>query len=131
MPGTLTISTLSDGTNSTSATNCISGSAKAWVRFTSSTGTISASYNVSSVTRNGTGDYTVNFTNALADANYSKVISVGWVTASTLAGLIYADATSGAVYQAPTTSAFRFVTVTSNNLANVADVGTASVAVFR
>jgi hypothetical protein len=72
MPGTLVITTLSDGTNSTSATNCIQGSAKAWVNF-NGTGTpaIRASYNVSSITDNGTGDYTVNFTNAFADANYA------------------------------------------------------------
>ncbi len=44
---------------------------KAWVNF-DGTGTpsIRASYNVSSITDNGTGDYTVNFTSALADANY-------------------------------------------------------------
>ena len=71
MPGTLTISTLSDGTNSTSATNCIQGSAKAWVNFNGSTAAIRASYNVSSVTKNGTGDYTLNFTNAMSDANYA------------------------------------------------------------
>lgn len=71
MAGTLTISTLSDGTNSTSATNCISGSAKAWVCFNGTNGSIKASYNVSSITRNGTGDYTVNFTNAMTDANYA------------------------------------------------------------
>ena len=72
MAGTLTISTLSDGTNSTSSTNCIQGSAKAWVNFNGSSGiTVNASYNISSVVRNGTGDYTINFTNALVDANYS------------------------------------------------------------
>lgn len=71
MAGTLVISTLSDGTNSTSSTNCISGSAKAWARFDGSTGTIAASYNVSSVTRSATGQYVVNFTNALSTANYS------------------------------------------------------------
>jgi hypothetical protein len=70
MAGTLVISTLSDGTNSTSATNCISGSAKAWVNFAGSTATIRASYNVSSITRNTTGQYFVNLTNALADTNY-------------------------------------------------------------
>lgn len=45
---------------------------KAWVNF-NGTGTVAirASFNVSSITDNGTGDYTVNFTNALADANYS------------------------------------------------------------
>lgn len=47
--------------------------AKAWVNFngTTSPGTIRSSYNVSSITKNGTGDYTVNFTTAMADANYS------------------------------------------------------------
>jgi len=76
MAGTLTISTLSDGTNSTSSTNCIQGSAKAWVNYKgTATRGINASYNVSSVTFNGTGDYTINFTNALADANYSFAAS--------------------------------------------------------
>ena len=45
---------------------------RAWVNF-NGTGTvaISASGNVSSITDNGTGSYTVNFTNAMPDANYS------------------------------------------------------------
>lgn len=47
-------------------------SARAWVNF-NGTGTVAirASGNVSSITDNGTGDYTVNFTTAMADANYS------------------------------------------------------------
>jgi hypothetical protein len=52
--------------------------AKAWVNFngTASPGTIRSSYNVSSVTKNGTGDYTVNFpVGALADANYALSIN--------------------------------------------------------
>lgn len=45
---------------------------KAWVNF-NGTGTVAirASGNVSSITDNGTGDYTVNFTNAMPDVNYS------------------------------------------------------------
>lgn len=45
---------------------------KAWVNF-NGTGTVAirAAFNVSSITDNGTGDYTVNFTNALVDANYA------------------------------------------------------------
>jgi hypothetical protein len=38
---------------------------------TTSLGTIRSSYNVSSVTKNGTGDYTVNFATPMADANYA------------------------------------------------------------
>ena len=46
--------------------------AKAWVNFNGSgTVAIIASGNVTSVTDNGTGDYTINFTTAMADANYA------------------------------------------------------------
>lgn len=45
---------------------------KAWVNFDGTgTPTINDSFNVSSITDNGTGDFTLNFTNALKDANYS------------------------------------------------------------
>jgi hypothetical protein len=42
------------------------------------TGTVAirGSFNVTSITDNGTGDYTVNFTTAMPDANYS-VVAVG------------------------------------------------------
>lgn len=48
------------------------GVAKAWVNF-NGTGTIAIrdSYNVSSLTDIGTGDYDINFTNAMANANYA------------------------------------------------------------
>jgi len=46
---------------------------RAWVRWVGSSGAVTASYNVSSVTRNSTGNYTVNFTTSLADANYAPI----------------------------------------------------------
>lgn len=51
-------------------------SARAWVNF-NGTGTVAirASGNVSSITDNGTGDYTVNFTTAMMDANYSLIVA--------------------------------------------------------
>jgi len=50
---------------------------RAWVNFNGKSATIvpRAAYNVSSITDNGTGDYTVTFTSALADANYSAVMT--------------------------------------------------------
>jgi len=57
--------------------------AKAWVNFDGTLATPitpRASYNVSSVTKNGTGDYTVNFATAMADANYSANISSSGTT---------------------------------------------------
>lgn len=45
---------------------------KAWVNFNgTSTVSIRASYNVSSITDNGTGDYTVSFATVMDNANYS------------------------------------------------------------
>jgi hypothetical protein len=59
----------------------VSGSApmyacRAWVNF-NGTGTVAirASGNVSSITDNGVGDYTINFTTAMPDANYAVVFS--------------------------------------------------------
>lgn len=55
---------------------------RAWVNF-DGTGVVAirASGNVSSITDNGTGDYTVNFTTAMADANHAAIITSG-VTAN-------------------------------------------------
>jgi len=52
---------------------------RAWVNF-NGTGTVAirASGNVSSITDNGTGDYTVNFTNAMPNANYATVTAGGF-----------------------------------------------------
>lgn len=51
---------------------------RAWVNF-NAVGTIAirASGNVSSITDNGTSDYTINFTTAMPDANYSVVATIG------------------------------------------------------
>jgi hypothetical protein len=49
---------------------------RAWINFDGTSGSIGTgrgSGNVSSVTDNGTGDYTVNFTNAMPDGNYAAV----------------------------------------------------------
>lgn len=44
---------------------------------------VNGSFNVSSVLDNGTGDYTINFTTAMPDANYSANVSAYYITAST------------------------------------------------
>ena len=71
---TLRLTTISNqsGSSSVPSDTVINGSAKAWVNF-NGTGVVAirASFNVSSITDNGTGDYTVNFTVAMVDANYS------------------------------------------------------------
>ena len=62
---------------STSMANAVNGSAKAWVNFNGSgTVAIRQSYNVSSITDNSNGDYTVNFSTAFADTNYAPIVTV-------------------------------------------------------
>ena len=96
---------------------------RAWVNFNGSTAAIRASFNVSSVTRNGTGDYTLNFTTALPDANYSVAGSAG--NAGANASIIFGYQTA-----VPTTSTFRFATGASNTGTSV-DYTYTGVAVFR
>ena len=110
-----------DGTESTDVTNVINGSAKAWVNF-DGTGTVAIrdSFNVGSITDNGTGDYTVNFTNAMVDADYSVVATSGYHTVTW--GLIYFNA-------AFTSSACRFITTSPSE--GDADNQIVCVSVFR
>jgi hypothetical protein len=75
---------------------------RAWVNF-NGTGTVAirASGNVSSITDNGTGDFTVNFTTAMPDANY-VCNATGQQDITNTNKYITAPFTSN-----PTTSAFR------------------------
>lgn len=74
-----------DGNGTQTGTLC-----RAWVNF-NGTGTVAirASFNVSSITDNGTGDYTVNFITAMPDTNYAPLATIylasnsqGWATSS-------------------------------------------------
>ena len=69
---TLEVSNLNDGTTTVATTFVTNGSAKAWVNFNGG-GTIAArdSFNVSSLTDHTTGQYSTNFANSMANANYS------------------------------------------------------------
>jgi len=102
-PISLTSPTLTTPNINSAQVPTVSGTAplymcRAWVNFAGTTGTIRNSGNVTSVTRAGTGLYTVNFTTALANANYAVSASAG--SGGSVAGL------SVASYQAvPTTSA--------------------------
>jgi hypothetical protein len=96
--------------------------AKAWVNFngTTSPGTIRSSYNVSSVTKNGTGDYTVNFATAMADANYSPILSVGDASTTT-------TNYSANIKPSQTTAAFGILNQSSGGLDTDLNIFTATV----
>ena len=71
--GTINVDTLTASTGVLATQNGMTGIAKAWVTFNGSTGTINGSFNVGSITKNTTGDYTINFTTAMPSVNYCWV----------------------------------------------------------
>jgi hypothetical protein len=77
--------------------------------------------NVTSITDNGTGDYTVNFTNAMPDANYA--VAVGGATTNS-------GAAFGVGNSAPTSSAYRLIAFGYNGAA-LTDQSNIYVAIFR
>jgi len=120
---TLNTVNITNGTDSITVEGAVKGSAKAWVNFNGNgTVAIRASYNVSSITDNGTGDYTVNFTNALADANYAFTVD-GYQT--TTANTCNSQVTG----QTVTTTALR-VQTTNSSFVLVDSLGV-SVSIFR
>jgi hypothetical protein len=92
---------------------------RAWVNF-NGTGTVAirGSGNVSSITDNGTGDYTINFTIAMTDANYAVC---GSAFGNVLYSIMSPDGT-------PSTTAVQVIT---SNTTAVGDNSVVAVAIFR
>ena len=115
--------------------NAIYGSAKAWVNFYGiSTTTINASYNVSSVTRNGTGDYTINYTNGLADTKYAVCgFSVGYSSTNIQGASMVTYVASSAGSEVPILKSTTQSRIQTGNVSNgnLFDSGDVSFIVFR
>jgi hypothetical protein len=74
MAGKLVLSTLNDDTGVLATQNGMSGIAKAWINFNPNNPVVNnASFNISSITRTATGQFTLNFTTAMVDTNYAAV----------------------------------------------------------
>ncbi len=104
---------------------------RAWVNF-NGTGTVAirASGNVSSLVDNGVGDYTVNFTTAMPDADYSVSGAQGDTGSTNAAGMFATNRVgSNGDPATPTASAVRVNT--TNSLGNVRDNTYVYVSVFR
>jgi hypothetical protein len=103
---------------------------RAWVNF-NGTGTVAirASFNVSSIFDNGTGIYTVNFTNAMPDANYSVNVTCGGNVKRAQVGSVGQSSQSGYTYSASAVSIQN--SDPSNTGSPLADVEIVNVAVFR
>lgn len=112
-----------------------SGLCKAWVNF-NGTGTVAirTSYNVSSITDNGVGDYTVNFASGLVDGNYVAAMQMSGAVSGTTwfltPGLVTVPGSSTPVLKS--SSAVRFA-LFNDNAANTGhyDANDCGVAIFR
>lgn len=105
-------------------------SCRAWVNFNGAgTVAITASGNVSSITDNGVGDYTVNFTTAISDINYSFTGAAS-VNGGNNANTWYCKEKSG--MDTRTTSSVRVnVGYVSANAAGLDDYNSINVTIFR
>jgi len=105
-----------DGSGNQIGTLC-----RAWVNFNGTNGAIRAAYNVSSVTRSGTGTYVLNFTTAMSDNNYTVMASGGSASGVQYGAVTTASAT-------PTTTQASLVAF--NTAMTVIDMAWMYVAVF-
>ena len=99
---------------------------RAWVNF-NGTGTVAirSSGNVSSITDNGVGDYTVNFATALPDANYAVALTAGGIAGSDPTAWI-AGTTTPTTY---TTTAVR-INTGSSAIGSISDANTVCIMVI-
>lgn len=127
---TLRVSTIQDtaGSNSSTPAAIANGIAKAWVNFDAA-GTIRASFNVSSVTKLGTGSYTINFTNAFSDTNYVPVFGSWNNGNSNGSWFCEGSGDQGAYLTGKTTTSLRLANY--NSTGNVQDNAGNYVAIFR
>lgn len=105
--------------------------ARAWVNF-NGTGTVAirASGNVTSITDNNVGDYTVNLTTAMPDANYAITMSATMLSGSSATQNFYSNSVmSGGARSAPTISSFRVGSAQSGS--GGTDTEYMQVAIFR
>jgi hypothetical protein len=126
---TIIASNISDGTTSVASTYVVNGSAKAWVNFNgTSTVAIRDSMNVGSITDNGSGDYTANFTAAMSDANYAMTACAEVVNGSgtQINSVGTLRVSSGTSYY---TGSIRVVT--NEGATQRVDSGVVSLAIFR
>ena len=89
MASNLTVDTLTKGATTLNTDELVDVNntrvCKAWVNF-NGTGVVAErdSFNISSITDNSTGNYTINFTTAMEDANYCANITYGSSTGGSL-----------------------------------------------
>ena len=119
--GTLIIDNLESSTGAVNrdTADLINGACTAWVNL-NGTGTVAIrdSFNVSSITDNGVGDYSANFATAMTNANYA---TIGYLIATASAG----DSSSQVSYSTALTRVYA-----ANSVGTLIDVATVHIITF-
>jgi len=113
----------------TTSAQSVTGTGSSASGFSFSTSGIRSSYNVSSVTKNGTGDYTVNFATAMADANYTIALTTTGATTADLTRIASIKGTTNGGATQKSTASFTLQTGASNAVA-IIDMADISAIVF-
>ena len=126
---TLSVSNVSDGTTTVGTSYVVNGSAKAWVNFNGSgTVAIRDSQGVSGLVDNAAGDYTLNFSNAMNNGNYSLTGATG--NNSTLSGGSVAVQIEMKNFASQTTSGVGIYTVKQYSNYSVTDLPQVNASIF-
>lgn len=89
------------------ASRAVSGIVAADIRFACDTATISASNNVSTITDNGTGDFSISFSNNFDDTNYGHTAGTSRGSTETTVIITFEAKDNTALTATHTTGAFR------------------------
>jgi hypothetical protein len=92
--------------------NGVATNSLGWVNYNGTSPAVRSSYNISSVTKNSTGIYVLNFTNSQSDANYAATATGEWTSGSTNVTLISGKNATNSVSAA---------TVQSSNMSSAAN----------
>jgi len=127
---TLTVSNISDDTTTVGTSYVVNGSAKAWgfiVGWHASGPTIDGSNNLSSVTDNGTGNHTINYTNSMSNTNYAYHLTTSQLRFTS-------TSTNHRSHGYPVVSSssitIQTIFVTSNGVGTASDIGDINLTLF-
>ena len=106
MASILRVNTLTDASsNNSSAMSVVNqGTAKAWLQYNQVTPAVTGSYNISSVTDTGAGDFTPNYSSAMSALDYAVVSAGGMLNQDASGRISETNPTNTSSYQCTTTN---------------------------
>ena len=106
MASILRVNTLTDASsnNSTAMSVVNQGTAKAWLQYNQVTPAVTGSYNISSVTDTGAGDFTPNYSSAMSALDYAVVSAGGMLNQDASGRISETNPTNTSSYQVTTTN---------------------------